>query len=138
MIIGSSDNGYISSSSARTWISFSAVFVSLAHVYTIPQTAQLKLWDRACRRVCSCNLLPLADGQTWAAPFRLRRQKSEILRAQYIDVRELRYSHTDPAFVCLGPVTTSLTVFLPSVVLWQNVISWCSFTTDAVIAYQIR
>ncbi|CAL4909302.1 unnamed protein product [Urochloa decumbens] len=32
------------------------------------------------------------DGQTRAAPYRLRRQKSEILRAQYIDVRELRIS----------------------------------------------
>ncbi|TKW26179.1 hypothetical protein SEVIR_3G169600v4 [Setaria viridis] len=30
------------------------------------------------------------DGQTRTAPNRLRRQKSEILRAQYIDVRELR------------------------------------------------
>ncbi|PVH62077.1 hypothetical protein PAHAL_3G200000 [Panicum hallii] len=30
------------------------------------------------------------DGQTMAAPSRLRRQNSEILRAQYIDVRELR------------------------------------------------
>ncbi|KAG2617907.1 hypothetical protein PVAP13_3NG258062 [Panicum virgatum] len=30
------------------------------------------------------------DSQTRAAPYRLRRQNSEILRAQYIDVRELR------------------------------------------------
>ncbi|XP_025808013.1 type IV inositol polyphosphate 5-phosphatase 3-like isoform X2 [Panicum hallii] len=34
------------------------------------------------------------DSQTRAAPYRLRRQKSEILRAQYIDVRELR--------ICVG------------------------------------
>ncbi|RLN19230.1 hypothetical protein C2845_PM02G09260 [Panicum miliaceum] len=32
--------------------------------------------------------------QARAAPYRLRRQKSEILRAQYIDVRELR--------ICVG------------------------------------
>ncbi|WVZ99408.1 hypothetical protein U9M48_044714 [Paspalum notatum var. saurae] len=32
----------------------------------------------------------LEDNQMKAAPYRLRRQKSEIIRAHYIEVRELR------------------------------------------------
>nr|CAB3464612.1 unnamed protein product [Digitaria exilis] len=42
------------------------------------------------------RLAALEGSQTKATPRRLRRQKSEILRAQYIDVRELRFQEIIP------------------------------------------
>ena len=111
-----------------------SVFAFVAHVYIIPQTAQLKFWDRAYRRVCvfffDKKLVAVYAYAIYFASQIVKRGlhrtglEGRIRRSFVLSTLTLESSGIGIRRSCvlLGPVMSSLTLFLPSVVLQQMVL----------------